>query len=462
MAPSSDSDSPPQGASPFRSPQTTADAPGENRPAEPERPNDLLRGWLWIPSLYFAEGLPYVMVMTVAVIMYKDLGFDNDTIAYYTSLLYLPWVIKPLWSPLIDVFGTQRRWILLTQIVIAAGFFGVAFALASPSLFMATLGFFWILAFSSATHDIAADGFYMAGISKKAQTWFVGIRSTFYRVSMIAGQGGLVMLAGWLEKNHPPAVAWRWTLMTAGGVYATLAIYHLFALPRPTSHKDESATQQRNLFGDLLASISTFFSKPGIPLAVAFLLLYRFAESQLAKLASPFLMDSAEAGGLGLDTAHVGTIYGTAGVLMLTIGGILGGLVAARHGLRRWLLPMAAAINLPNAVYVFLAFTKPTSLVVIGSAVAVEQFGYGFGFAAYLLVMLEFSRGKHETAHYALCTGLMALGMMLPGMFCGKLQLWLGYEMFFVWILIATIPSFLVTLLVRKELVRREIEASSA
>ncbi len=443
-------DGSPVAESPYASPQTVSHA--DSSASEQGLVDDRRRAWAWVPSLYFAEGLPYVVVMSVAVVMYKGLGIDNDSIAFYTSLLYLPWVIKPLWSPLVDVLGTQRLWIVTTQLAIACGFFGVAAALGAASFFTMTLGFLWLLAISSATHDIAADGFYMAGLDKKSQAWFIGIRSSFYRLAMIAGQGGLVLLAGTLESRMAPHGAWQATLIAAGLFFAALCVYHQFVLPRPASNRPPGAMSGRRLYKELGEAVTSFFAKPRIGVAIMFLLLYRFAEAQLAKTAAPFLMDPADAGGLGLSTSAVGAIYGTVGVAMLTLGGILGGILASRDGVRRWLLPMAAAINLPNAVYVILAFLKPTSTIVIGGFVAIEQFGYGFGFAAYLLVMLEISRGKHQTAHYALCTGLMALGMMLPGMFCGKLQLMMGYQWFFVWVLVATIPSFLATVLVRQNI----------
>ena len=436
--------------SPFASPQTPPGMDQGSQGASP--PPDKLTAWSWVPTLYFAEGLPYVLVMTVSVIMYKSLGIDNDQIALYTSLLYLPWVIKPLWSPLVDVLGTQRRWILLTQFLMAAAFFGIAMVVESSNFFVPTLAFFWLLAICSATHDIAADGIYMEGLNKQSQAWFVGIRSTFYKVAMIAGQGGLVMLAGRLEQTMSPATAWRWTLIVAAALYVGLCVYHQFLLPRPRQETSDASPERRQLLRELREAVASFFNRPHIGLIVAYLLLYRFAEAQLAKIAAPFLMDAADAGGLELSTSMVGKLYGVAGVSLLLAGGILGGVLGSRYGVRRCLLPMAAAINLPNVVYVFLAYFKPSSIWLVGGAVAVEQFGYGLGFAGYMLTMLHVSRGMHKTTQFALCTGLMALGMMLPGMFCGDLQLWIGYEWFFVWVLVATIPSFVVTALLQRVL----------
>ena len=603
----------------------------------PEHPRPTTRGpWWWVPSLYFAEGLPFVVVMIVSVILYKRLGISNTQIALYTSLLYLPWVVKPLWSPVVDVLRTKRWWIITTQLLIGAGLAGVALALPTNDFFRWTLAFFWILAFSSATHDIAADGFYMLALPSHDQAWFVGIRSTFYRLAMIVGQGLLVMTAGaletstgfpdvpvqvravaspvgsasfdapawaparqagpirivaaaneldvdlaprtrdevaaiveevhswnirhgfyqeeekgeeqraakpdwlrWLEDfivrfigpddrsdaplniagdvaiarfaltgpvppgktievvferdsgdasfqviegsrfsitesnwNRPFAAviqidhrvdqptsaafrarsgnflfAWMSTFYLTAGIFLALCAYHAYALPKPASDHSEAGSAHR-WWIDFASAFITFFQKKHILITIVFLLLYRFAEAQLVKLASPFLLDMRERGGLSLSTGEVGFVYGTVGVTLLVFGGILGGWVAARYGLRFWIGWMALAINLPNLSYVFLAYVRPESFLVINAAIAIEQFGYGFGFAGYMLYMLYAARGSHETSHYAICTGFMALGMMLPGMVSGWLQELIGYQHFFVWVVLATLPSFFVTVLV--------------
>jgi len=405
--------------------------------------------WTWIPTLYFAEGLPYVVVMTVSVIMYKKLDVSNAEIALYTSWLYLPWVIKPLWSPLVDILKAKRWWIVAMQLLIGAGLAGVALTVPTDDFFRWTLACMWLLAFSSATHDIAADGFYMLGLTKHDQAWFVGVRSTFYRVAMITGQGLLVMLAGVLEEstgNVP--LAWSLTFYLMAGSFVLLALYHRHVLPRPAADGMQSHEGIANIlreFGEIFAS---FFRKERIGVILAFLLLFRFAEAQLAKMAGPFLLDSGEAGGMALSTTQVGFVYGTVGVLSLTAGGLLGGFLAARHGLKSWLWWMVLAINLPNAVYIFLSYALPESFWLINLAVGIEQFGYGFGFTAYMLYMIYVAQGRHQTAHFAICTGFMALGMMLPGMFSGHVQEWLGYQHFFVWVLLATIPSFFVAWLI--------------
>lgn len=564
--------------------------------------------WKWVPTLYFAEGIPYVMVMTLSVIFYKRMGISNTQIALYTSWLYLPWVIKPLWGPVVDILRTKRFWILLMQLCIGAGLAGVAFTIPVERFFQFTLAFFWLLAFSSATHDIAADGFYMLGLSKGDQAFFVGIRSTFYRLAMLTGQGLLVILAGYFEASTglPPVevtvravegttrtafnpgelsvepdtgksyfvssdevrigfdnipeseanslldavdewnsahgfyaaaekagesaaaapsgdkltgnvgytwfrlskkpgegenivmnfsfdkgdksialarsyrfefneenwdepafavfrldpklerttsasftglsgnirFAWTMVFIVVALLFAGFHIYHRFALPRPAA--DISSRGGKSGFmEEFLSTFVEFFRKKRIGVILLFLLVYRLGESQLVKLASPFLLDAREANGLGLTTGDLGLIYGTIGIIALSIGGIIGGIAASRRGMKYWLWWMVAAMNLPNLVYVFLSYAMPSSLWIVGASVAVEQFGYGFGFTAYMLYMIYVSEGKHKTAHFALTTGFMALGMMLPGMVSGWLQELIGYQHFFIWVMICTIPSFI-------------------
>jgi PAT family beta-lactamase induction signal transducer AmpG len=564
--------------------------------------------WFWVPTLYFAEGIPYVIVMTLSVIFYKRMGISNADIALYTSWLYLPWVIKPIWGPVVDILKTKRFWILIMQLVIGGGLAGVALTIPVSRFFQLTLAFFWLLAFSSATHDIAADGFYMLGLSRHDQAFFVGIRSTFYRLAMLTGQGLLVILAGYFEartglprvevavvavEGQTPAVfnpdqavpdqpvpvqdtdrtyfmtlgevrigwekipaakadslvemvdnwnsaygfypreskravvaavgeqagnvgltwfrlsrkpdvgenivlnfsfekgdksitlaksyrfnfnqdnwdqpafvvfrldpaleksssasfaglsgnirfAWSMVFVIIAVVFAGFFIYHRFILPKPPEDSPNHAKEGR-FFREFLATFAEFFRKKNIAVILLFLLIYRLGESQLVKLASPFLLDSREANGLGLTTGDLGLIYGTIGIIALSLGGILGGIAASRKGLKYWLWWMVAAMNLPNLVYVFLSYTMPSSLWIVGASVAVEQFGYGFGFTAYMLYMIYVSEGRHMTAHFALTTGFMALGMMLPGMVSGWLQELIGYQHFFIWVMICTIPGF--------------------
>jgi MFS transporter, PAT family, beta-lactamase induction signal transducer AmpG len=621
--------------------------------------------WTWIPTLYLAEGLPYVVVMTVSVIMYKGMGISNTDIALYTSWLYLAWVIKPLWSPVVDILKTRRLWIWVMQLLIGAGLAGVALTIPTSHFFQYTLAFLWLLAFSSATHDIAADGYYMLATTEKEQAFFVGIRSTFYRISMISGQGLLVILAGIIQSNtglpkvefqvrsapgapivqtsqadkpandsaqaqlrvlasaalveinpdsgkrkdidgliaaakdensrngfyesgqkpsesnswwsryiwapvkqfftsigrgiaapfraigtvlepflrahlapkaigqseltgnvgiahvqlsRPPgknivitlaqssggffgffktasknisvaegarlqfndenwnrpaivvfqldsklkgeasafyeirsgniSISWAFTFFVLVALFVFFGIYHKFVLPRPLNDRPGTSDSVVAFLKEFFGTFGAFFRKERIGMLLLFLLCYRFAEAQLVKLVTPFLLDGREVGGLGLTTGQVGFVYGTIGIIALTCGGLLGGMVASRHGLKFWLWPMVLIMHLPDAVFVYLAYAQPDNFALISLCVAIEQFGYGFGFTAYMLYMIYMARGQHETAHYAICTGFMALGMMLPGMFSGWLQDIIGYQHFFVWVMLATIPGFLVVFFV--------------
>jgi len=592
--------------------------------------------WSWIPTLYFAQGIPYVVAMTVTVIMYKRLGISNTDITLYTSWLYLPWVIKPFWSPFVDMLKTKRWWIITMQLLIGAGLAGVAFLIPLPFFFQATLAVLWLIAFSSATHDIAADGFYMLALDSSQQSFFVGIRSTFYRLAMITGQGLLIIIAGSLESftglepmqftvqssntiqnkvivqqqnysvpptdvksfmafptnlvlntnnigadslskikafaleenrkngfvtieessaqqkakkedswwtrhvslplgsfiknnfgqqkakltggngkvgnaglvavrltNQPkegetvvlnssfakgdksisvvagerfvftpenwdkPAyivvqldyklkeqvksefkgisgnlrLAWSITFFILAGFFILIFGYHRFALPRPVSDHATVTHSASDIFQEFGRTFSSFFQKKNVGLAITFMLLYRLGEAMLVKMSAPFLLDARDLGGLGLTTGQVGLVYGTVGVISLTFGGIIGGIAASRKGLKYWIWPMALCITFPHLSYLYLSWFTPENFLFINIAVALELFGYGFGFTAYMLYMIYFADGEHKTAHYAICTGFMALGMMLPGMMAGWLQELLGYNHFFIWVMICAIPT---------------------
>jgi len=406
--------------------------------------------WAWVPTLYVAEGIPYVMAMTVSVVMYKRLGISNTDIALYTSWLYLPWVIKPLWSPFIDLFRTKRYWILLMQLLIGASLACVALTLPASRFFQYTLAFFWIMAFSSATHDTAADGFYMLGLPQHHQAAFVGVRTTFYRMATIATKGGLVIFAGYLEgSGRDIPTAWAIALFAAAAAMAALCLYHCFALPCPVVDRPAVRNPSSSLVKEFLHIFGLFFRKKNILAIVAFFLFYRLAETQLVKIIAPFLLDPRSKGGLGLTTYEVGIIYGTVGVIALMLGGLLGGYAIYRKGLRSWIWVMVCVMHLPNLVFVYLSQAMPENFHLINMAVAVEQFGYGFGFTAYTMFMIMVSEGEYRTVHYALSTGIMALGMMLPAMFSGWLQEQLGYQSYFLWVMVATIPGFIVTALVK-------------
>lgn len=417
-----------------------------------------LRALTWVPSLYFAEGLPYVVVMTVAGIMYKCLEVSNTEIALYTAWLYLPWVVKPLWSPFVDIFGTKRLWILAMQWGLAASLAAVALTIPAPGFLGWTLAMFWLMAFISATHDIAADGFYMLGLPQREQAALVGIRTLFYRLAMIAGQGGVVVLAGYVAHSHPQAVAWQWAMVALSVVFVILALWHTVTLPRPAAdHREESAGEQLTVMTVLRefgTTVASFFAKRHITVALLFMLLYRFPEAQLVKLIGPFLLDSHAAGGMGLPTEQVGVAYGTFGVAALIVGGILGGFIVAAKGLRRCLLPMALAMSVTCATFLYLSFAQDASIVTVYLCVALEQLGYGFGTTAYTLYLINFAQGPRSTSHYAIATGLMALGMMLPGMAAGWLQELMGYRAFFIYTLAACAVTLAVTFAARRGLSR--------
>ena len=414
--------------------------------------------WSWIPSLYFAEGLPYVAVMTISLILYKQLGLSNADITFYTSWLYLPWVIKPLWSPFIDIIKTKRWWITTMQLLIGAAFGGIAFTIPSDFWLQGTLCFFWLMAFASATHDIAADGFYMLGLDQHDQAWFVGIRSTFYRFATIFGQGVLVMIAGNLQVVFRNSIAFSWSLMFYGvaGLFIALWLWHSYVLPHPSEDEENTHVEgevktvsSNSILRDLLLTIKTFFKKEQVVAGILFMLFYRMPEGLLAKVSSLFLIDNVHNGGLGLSPQEYGLVQGTVGVIGLTLGGILGGMLAGKDGLRKWLWPMVCAITLPDLVYVYLAFDLPANFIIVNICIFVEQFGYGFGFTAYMLYLIYYSRGNYKTSHYALCTAFMALSMMIPGLFAGALQEAVGYQMFFLIVIAFCSVTFVVTSLLK-------------
>jgi PAT family beta-lactamase induction signal transducer AmpG len=406
--------------------------------------------WLWVPSIYLAEGIPYMIAMTVSVILYKRLGLSNTDIALYTSWLYLPWVIKPLWSPFVDIFRTKRLWILAMQLAIGGSLAGVALTIPASDFVRYSLAMFWIMAFCSATHDIAADGFYMLGLDTPQQAAFVGVRVIFYRVATITAKGGLVIAAGVLENyGYPVASAWSLAFIGVAAVFLALFIYHFFALPRPAEDISAPWDKSKNFLAEYFRVLTMFFRRKDILIVVSFFLFYRFAEAQLVKMVAPFLLDIRAKGGLGLTTAEVGIIYGTVGVIALMLGGLLGGYVVYKNGLKFWLWPMVLIMHLPDLIFVYLSHYQPENLWLIGFAVAAEQFGYGFGFTAYTMYMIMVSQGEYKTVFYAIGTGIMALGMMIPAMGSGWIQEMLGYKNFFIWILITTIPGFIVAALVK-------------
>ncbi len=422
----------------------------------------------WIPTLYFAQGIPYFIVNNISVMMFTKMGVPNGEMALFTSLLYLPWSLKPFWSPFVDIFKTKRWWTISMQILMSLAFILLTLTIPRPdvemiasgqtpiSMFTITLLLFVVTAFASATHDIAADGFYMLALSSGDQAQFVGILSTFYRLASIFGQGVLVWLAGVIETSTGDIPnSWRITMLVTAVIFSLVTLYHTFIVPRPTtdtsSLKGEKATVGA-IFKEFGRTFKTYFMKPGVVLAIVFMLLYRLPEAFLLKLCMPFLVASRDVGGLGMSTANVGLAYGTIGVIFLTLGGILGGIFASRLGLKKSLWVMAACMTLPCLTFVYLSMAQPTNLVAISTAIAIEQFGYGFGFTAYMLYMMYFSEGEFKTSHYAICTAFMALSMLLPGAVAGYIQEAIGYVNFFWMVMVCCIGTLFVSVLAYRKI----------
>lgn len=401
--------------------------------------------WAWVPSLYFAQGLPYIIVIMVSTVIYKNLGLSNAEITFYTGWLYLPWVIKPFWGPIIDNIRTKRFWVFTMQLLMGVLMAIAGLTIPAPGFIKWSLIIFWLMAFSSATHDIAADGFYMMGLTPHQQSFFVGIRNTFWRIAAISGQGGLVFLSGLLMKNNLSARhTWMILLIATGIIYFLVGTYHKFFMPKPENDHMRSLAGGKDALRKYFSTFLDFFKKKQIIIFMLFILLYRLGESQLTKLAAPFLLDSIEKGGLGLSNEQVGWAYGTLGILGMVLGGILGGFAVSKQGLKFWFWPMICAINLPDFLYVYMAHFQPANFLLIQLFIAIEQFGYGFGFVAFTLYLIYFVQGQNKTSHYAFATGLMAFGMMVPGMLSGWIQEMLNYERFFIWVVICTIPGFLI------------------
>ncbi len=406
--------------------------------------------WFFLPTLYFAEGLPYVLINTVSVILYKRMGIDNAHIAFWTSWLYLPWVIKMFWGPFVDVYSTKRTWILRTQAAMSLCMFVIAFSLRTESFFALSLAAFFAGAFVSATYDIATDGFYMLALTEKDQAFFVGLRAGFYRLAMIFGSGVLVYAAGILEASTGD-IAWSWsTVMIASGlIFGSAGVYHKFMLPFPAADKDSASKDRPSgaAFGEVIRS---YLGQEKIGVTLAFILFYRLGEAMLLKLVTPFLLDAHSAGGLALTTKQVGLVYGTIGVVCLVCGGILGGWLMSRYGFRRCVWPLVIAMHLPDLLFVYMAYAQP-GIGLVYPLVALEQFGYGLGFTVFTVYLMYSVHEKYKTSHYAISTGIMALGMMLPGFISGWIQEAVGYRMFFILVCLLTIPGMLTILFLPKE-----------
>jgi PAT family beta-lactamase induction signal transducer AmpG len=411
---------------------------------EPHAPSP----WRWIPTLYFCEGVPNAVAANLSVVFFKNLGISNAEIAFYTSALYLPWVLKPLWSPAVEFHGTKRLWTVALQLILACAFAGLFAAVSAPHFLGWMLILLWVLAFSSATHDIAADGFCLLALPVHQQAAYVGVRNTCYRISTIAVKGALVGLAGKVfsitgNVHH----AWAVVFIVLASWFVASSAYHFFVLPQPAG--DRPLVASAELRAGFAETFHSFLEKPRIGSIVAFLLFYRLAEAMALKLVEPFLLDARSVGGLGLSNQQLAFVNGTGGVIALLVGGLLGGWLISRHGLRKMLWPMVLSMHLPIVVFFLLALMQPQNIGTIAAALAAEQFGYGFGFTAYMVYMMLVAGGRHKTAHYAICTGFMAAGLMVPGMIAGELQERLGYADFFLWTCVATIPSFIATALIK-------------
>lgn len=411
-------------------------------------------GLKWVPTLAIIGAIPFVLVQQLSSVLYKNLGISNTDITFYTSMLYLPWVLKPLWSPLVDIFKTKRFWLVSLQVSIGASLAALALVVSTPYFFILSLGVLWVIAFASASHDIAADGYYMLALSASEQAAYIGVRSLFFRLANIVAGGVPVILVGYVvERVHGFALAWTIALLVLAVLFVSLAFYHLRVLPFPPddqgSLKLRTEIRLNDVYREFVETFASFFRKPEIGVLIAFFLLFRLGEAQALKVVSLFMLDTRAQGGLGLSNQEFGLVYSFIGIGSLTVGGLLGGWSLSRFGLKRLLWGMVLTMHLPNLAFVFLAFQQPESLSIIALAIAIEQFGYGFGFTAFLMIMMMISDGPRKTSHYAICTGFMAAGMMLPGLFSGALVHHFGYPSFFMWVCICTVPGLILTRLIR-------------
>ena len=405
--------------------------------------------WAWIPTLYFAEGLPNIIVTGLSVVMYMQMGLTDAEVGLYTGWLALPWVIKTLWSPFIDLLKTKRWWVLTMQALIGASLAGIAFSIPTAFWFQATMCLFFLIAFCSATHDISADGFYMIELDDHNQAKYVGLRNTFYRLAIIFVNGMLVSLAGILQVVFRGQIRFTWALIFYGlaGLFIGLWLYHSRFMPRPTEdvHTKRTLTEVTSELKKMFITFFQKFDRRGTLIVMLFLLFYRFPEALLNTMTKTFMLRNNYAGGLGLSPQEYGLANGTVGLIGLLLGGIIGGILVSRDGMKRWLWPMVCAITLPDVVYIYLSYSLNSNLVVVSSCLFIEQFGYGLGFTVLTLYMLYYSQGKYKTSHYSICTGISYLGLMLPGMLSGYIKDMVGYRMFFIIVMVCCAITFAVT-----------------
>ena len=424
--------------------------------------------WLWVPTLYFLQGIPYFLVNNISMVMFNQMGVPNGEMSFFTTLLYFPWALKFLWAPFVDLIRTKRWWFLTMQFLMLGLAVLTIFSIPQPDpatiaamgtevkLFMGVLIAFIIMAFASATHDIAADGFYMLALTSGVQAEMIGWRSVFYRLSNVFCNSALIAIPGiiydWTikqgEQNMP--LAWKVTMVITAVIFALMAVWHMFFTPRPDADKPNAETSVKDIISGFGKAFATYFTKPGLWVAILFMLLYRLPEGFLMKMIYPFLLGARDTGGLGLTMQELGVVYGAIGVIFLLLGGILGGFYISRVGLKKAFWWMALAMTLPCLSFVYLSMYLPTNMVYIGIALAIEQFGYGFGFTAYMMYMMFFSEGEFKTSHYAICTSFMALSMILPGLVAGYIQEAIGYQNFFWMVIACSVGTILATFLARR------------
>ena len=399
----------------------------------------------WVPTVYFAMGLPFVALSMVSVLMFSDMGVSNAQIAFWTSLIMLPWTLKPLWSPFLEMFKTKKYFVVATQMVTGVAFGLVALSLPLPDFFCYAIAFMGVIAFSGATHDIAGDGVYLTELNATMQAKYIGWQGAFYNLAKILTNGGLVYLAGSLKDSISIVHAWMVIMGICAAIMVVLSLYHVRMLPSGGAASGDVRTV-KDAMHMLWEVIRTFFQKKYIVWYICFIILYRFAEGYAMKIVPLFLKAGIDQGGLGLPVQEIGIIYGTFGAAAFVLGSILAGYYISALGLRKTLFSLCCVFNIPFVVYLLLAIYQPSNVWVIGSAIVFEYFGYGFGFIGLTLFMMQqVAPGKHQMAHYAFASGIMNLGVMIPGMMSGYLSDWLGYRNFFIWVLVATIPAFLVT-----------------
>lgn len=410
----------------------------------------------WVPTTWFAMGLPFVALASASSILYKNLGVSDSKIAFWTSLIMLPWTLKPLWGPFLEMYKTKKFFVYSTQIFTGVLFGLVALSLHASSFFSISIAILAIIAFSGATHDTAADGVYLNELDARQQAQFVGWQGAFYNIAKIVSGGLLVYLAGIFENKIGIVNAWSIVMLLYGAIMILLGLYNRMVLP--SGGEAKTVHSAREAMATLKDVIISFFQKKYIWFGLAFIVLYRFAEGQAIKITPLFFKASRAEGGLGLSTEQIGMLYGVFGAAAFVLGSIAAGYFVSNKGLnRKTLLLLCAIFNIPFAAYTYLAIALPENLYVIGAAVAVEYFGYGFGFVGLILfIMQQIAPGKYKMAHYAFASGLMNLGFMLPSMISGMVSDYLGYKEFFIWVLISTAPSFLVTWLVPLKKVEEE------